>query len=95
MTDMETSYTPLPAELRPLLPARGDEPLYLRDGETQRVFVLIEEAPVQPMTDDELRQSLQPALDEEARGDYAPLDFDSIRREGARILAERKNSPQS
>lgn len=92
---METTYTPLPAELRPLLPALGDEPLYLRDGETQRVFVLIEEAPAQPMSDDELRRSLQPALDEEERGDYAPLDFDAIRREGAKILAERKSPSQS
>jgi hypothetical protein len=95
MRGMETTYTPLPVELRPLLSARGDEPLYLRDGETQRVFVLIEETSFHGMSDDDLRRALQPALDEEARGDYAPLDFDAIRREGARILAERKRPSPS
>jgi hypothetical protein len=44
------------------------------------------------MNDDKLRHALQAALDEEARGDYAPLDFAAIRREGAKLL-ERASSP--
>ncbi len=92
---METTYTPLPAELRPILLSKGSEPLHLLDGETQKVYVLIEEPPVPSMSDDELRRALQSALEEEARGESAPLDFNAIRSLGLKILAERKAPAQS
>jgi hypothetical protein len=87
---METIYTPLPAELRPLLSTLGDEPLYLRDGETQRVFVLVEQAPAPPLDDDHLRRLLAEADEDIARGDVALLDMEEIKAEGRRIYEQRR-----
>lgn len=87
---METTYTPLPAELRPLLSTLGDEPLYLRDGETQRVFVLVEHAPAPPMDDDTIRKLLAEADEDIARGDVDLLDIEEIKAEGRRMYEQRR-----
>jgi hypothetical protein len=87
---METTYTPLPAELRPLLPTHDGEPLRLLDGQTQRVYLLVEQQEASDVDNEYLRQALAPALAEEARGEVGPLDFAAIREEGRRVLAARE-----
>jgi hypothetical protein len=89
---METTYTPLPAELRPLLSALGDEPLYLRDGETQRVFMLVEHAPPSTLDDDHLRKLLAEADEDIARGDVSEWNADEIKAEARRIFADRNSN---
>jgi hypothetical protein len=88
---METTYTPLPAELRPLLPTHDGEPLRLLDGQTQKVYLLVEQPATADIDEEYLRQALVPALAEEARGEIGPLDFAAIRNEGRRILAARES----
>jgi hypothetical protein len=88
---METTYTPLPPELRPLLPARSDEPLYLRDGETQKVYMLIEHASPTELDDDHLRKLLAAADDDIAGGDVSEWNLDEIKADGRRIFAERRS----
>jgi hypothetical protein len=90
MTLMETTYTPLPAELRPLLSARGDEPLYLRDGETQKVYLLIEHAPAPEVDDVHLRKLLAEADDDIAQGDVSEWNVDEIKADARRRFAERR-----
>ena len=87
---MEKPFTPLPAELRPILLAQGVEPLRLFDDETHKVYVLVETAAPESMTDDDLRRELTQSLEEESRGESAPLDMQAIRNQGMRILEERR-----
>lgn len=86
---MDTPYTPLPPELRPLLAARGDEPVYLRDGETQRVFVLVEHAAAHSVDDERIRQLLAEADEDIARGDVSEWNVDQIKADARRAFAER------
>ena len=86
---MDASIPQLPAQLRDALDAQGGARLFLRDDETQRVYVLIEEGAA-AVDDEYLRRLLAEADEDIARGDVAPLDMEEVRREGRRILAERQ-----
>ena len=88
---METTYTPLPAELRPILMSRGDEPLHLIDDQTQKVYVLVEHTPAPPMDDDYIRKLLAEADEDIARGDIAELDLNEIKVEARRLFAKRRS----
>lgn len=88
---MERAHISLPPELRIALDAQGGQPLQIWDGENQKLYLLIEEADLRPIDDDDIRLLLQEALDDEARGDYGPLDMEEIKREGRRILAQRQS----
>jgi hypothetical protein len=87
---MDASMTQLPVQLRDALNAQGGAPLYLRDDQTQKVYVLMEQHLVAPVDDDYLRQLLAEADEDIARGDVAPFDVEEILREGRRQLAERQ-----
>jgi hypothetical protein len=89
---METTYTPLPAELRPILMSRGDEPLQLFDEQTQKVYVLVEQPPAPPMDDDHIRKLLAEADEDIARGDVALLDIEEIKAEARRLYEQRHAS---
>lgn len=86
---METTYTPLPAELRPLLPTHDGEPLRLLDGQTQKVYLLVEKHDVDIHDDDYIRALLREAEEDIANGDVAPLDMGEIKAEARRIFEQR------
>jgi hypothetical protein len=78
----------LPPQLREALDAQGGTPLYLRDEQTQKLYMLIEEeAPA--VSDEYLLEMLCPAIEEEARGEVGPLDMDEIKRDARRIWDRR------
>lgn len=83
--------SPLPAELRPLLLSSAGEPLRLVDEETHKVYVLVEHPAPDDLDDETLRNLIQPALDDEARGAVGPLDFDAIKQLGRALLAKRQS----
>jgi len=87
---METSFTPLPPELRQVLITHGGEPLHLVDDQTQKVYLLIEEEALSPIDDDYLRKLIQEANEEVERGDIADWDIEEVKAEGRRLLAERR-----
>ncbi len=91
---MDASHISLPPELRTALQAQDGQPLQIWDDENQKVYLLIEETDFCPIDDDFIRRGLQEALDDEARGDYGPLDMEEIKREGRRILALRQSQPK-
>ncbi|MBL9165955.1 MAG: hypothetical protein JNL18_24755 [Planctomycetaceae bacterium] len=87
---MDASITQLPVQLRDALDAQGGAPLYLRDDQTQKEYVLFERHIVAPVDDDYLRRLLAEADEDIARGDVAPFDAEEIMREGRRLFAERQ-----
>jgi hypothetical protein len=87
---MEQPFTPLPAELRPILHAQGDEPLRLFDDETHKVYVLVEQPPASALEDDQVRNLLAEADEDIASGNVAPLNMDEIKAEARRIFEERR-----
>jgi hypothetical protein len=87
---MEQSFTPLPAELRPILLAQGDEPLRLFDDETHKVYVLVEQPPATAIDEDHVRKLLVEAYEDVANGNVAPLNMDDIKAEARRIFEERR-----
>jgi hypothetical protein len=87
---METAPISLPPELRTALDAQGGLPLHIHDHETQKIYLLMEQGTLPSFDEQELQRLLQPALDDEARGDVALLDMDAIKNEGRRILARRQ-----
>ena len=88
---METSYTPLPAELRSILNSQGGEPLHLVDNETQKVYVLIEQSASMGLDDDAIRRLLAEADEDIANGRVAPLDMETIKAEARRIFEKRQS----
>jgi hypothetical protein len=91
-TLMETSYTPLPHELRSILTSCGDEPLHLIDNVTNKVYVLVEDPSPPPMHDDYIRKLLAEADEDIARGDVDLLDMEEIKAEARRIYEQRRAS---
>lgn len=87
---MDASITQLPVQLRDALDAQGGAPLYIRDDQTQKEYVLVERHIVAPVDDDYIRQLLREADDDVAQGRVEPWDPESIKREGRRLLAERE-----
>lgn len=87
---MEASHISLPPELRTALEAQGGQPLHIHDHETQKVYLVMEQGMLPEFDDQELQRLLQPALEDEARGDVALLDMDAIRSEAQAILARRQ-----
>ncbi len=92
---MENAYTPLPAELRPILLSQGAEPLRLFDDETHKVYVLVEQPPAPTMDDDDIRRLLAEADEDIARGDVAEWDLDEIKTEARRIFEARRTKSNS
>ncbi len=87
---MEASHISLPPELRSALDAQGGAPLHIHDRETQKVYLLMEEGTLPSFDEQELQRLLQPALEDEARGDVALLDMDAIKREGQTVVVRRQ-----
>ena len=87
---MDASHISLPPELRTALDAQGGAPLFIRDDQTQKLYVLTEETPAGLVDDEYLRGLLAEADEDVARGDVGPLDMEEIKREGRRMLAERQ-----
>lgn len=87
---MDTTQLQLPPELRLALAAQNGQPLHIHDRETQKVYLLMEQGTLPAFEEEELERLLQPALEDEARGDVVPLDMDAIRLEGQRMLARRQ-----
>lgn len=82
--------TQLPVQLRDALDAQGGAPLYLRDDQTQKEYVLMERHLVEPVDDEYLRRLIREADEDVAQGRVDVWDAEEIKREGRRILAERQ-----
>jgi hypothetical protein len=87
---MDASHISLPPELRTALDAQGGQPLQVWDDESQKLYLIIEEASLRPIDDDFLREALREADEDIAQGRVGPWDVEEIKREGRRILAERQ-----
>jgi len=87
---MDTVTLQLSPELRHALQLNGGGPLQIQDAETEKVYLLVEQGIVSDIDDEEMRDLIQEALDDEARGDVAPFDMEEIKRKGREILARRQ-----
>ena len=69
-----------------------DEGLYLSIGEAVRaaVYDQAQRLEMGPYSTEELRELVAVGLEASQRGEVSPLDPDYIRREGRRILEERR-----
>lgn len=65
-------------------------PIHIHDRETQKVYLLIEQGALPELEEDELLRLLQPALEDETRGDVALLDMDAVKREAEKMLVRRQ-----
>jgi hypothetical protein len=89
---MDTAaYPPMPADLSLLVRSNSGEPLRFVDKETHKIYVVVEQPESVDFDDSTWRNLIQPALDEESRGDVGPLDFEDIKRRGREILARRQS----
>lgn len=87
---MDTTQIQLSPELRIALDAQSGMPIHIHDRETQKVYLLIEQGALPELEEDELLRLLQPALEDETRGDVALLDMDAVKREAEKMLVRRQ-----
>lgn len=78
---METTNLQLTPELRQAVLAHPDEPVYIADQETGKVFVLVEQGRFPELDEEYIRDGLEHARDQIARGETskAKLDEEYIR----------------
>jgi hypothetical protein len=87
---MESSLSPLPAELRRLIQSRGPQPLRLIDDQTQKIYLVIEQKSYAPVDDAYLRRLLEEADEDIRNGDVADWDIEEVEAEARKLFAERR-----
>jgi hypothetical protein len=77
-------------EQRKAIEAHPGEPVRLEDGETKRVYILVEESQAPQLYEQWLRHQLQQGFDAADRGETVDWDPERIKSEGRRRLSEMK-----
>jgi hypothetical protein len=89
---METSALQLTPEQRRALLAHPDEPLYIADQETRKVYVLLETGKFPELEEEYIRARLEEARVAIERGDEEEWDSASIKQYGRHVLERRSQS---
>jgi hypothetical protein len=83
---MEISTLQLTPEQRQLLLARPDEPLYIADQETRKIYVLVETGKLPELDDEYVRARLEEGFAAIDRGDEEEWDAASIKQYGRQVF---------
>jgi hypothetical protein len=75
---MDTSHLRLTPEMRAALLARPGEPLHIADDETHKVYLVIEQGACPELEDDYIREGLDLARNQIARGEVCDSTIDQI-----------------
>jgi hypothetical protein len=75
---MDTSHLRLTPEMRAALLARPGEPLHIADDETHKVYLVIEQGACPEVEDDYIRDGLELARNQIARGEVSNSTIDQI-----------------
>jgi hypothetical protein len=87
---MNQSPLPLPPEFSQAIASNGGQPLVFEDLETSRIYKLVE-VPVKVTLDEAyVNERLDEAIVAIEAGQVVPWDPERIKREGRRLLAERR-----
>ena len=89
---METTNLQLTPELRQAVLAHPDEPVYIADQETRKIYVLVEKGRFPELEEGYIRDRLEEGFAAIARGEVEEWDSASIKAEGRRILEQRNSS---
>jgi hypothetical protein len=88
---MDPTLPAITPQMRSALAASGGAPIQVQDPETLQVY-LVSEKPIEVTLDEEyIRQGVQVARDQFARGEYSAWDMDATIAEAKRRHAERPN----
>jgi hypothetical protein len=88
---METNDLQLTPEMRQALAAHPDEPVYIADSETRKIFLLFEKGKFPELEEDYIRERLEEGFAAVERGDEEEWDSASIKTEGRRVLKQRQS----
>jgi hypothetical protein len=86
--DMDTCNPQLTPEIRQALAAHPDEPLYIADAETQKIYVILEQGKFPQLEEDYIREGLDLARQQIARGEESIATIQQV-------IAEAKRRPAS
>jgi hypothetical protein len=87
---MDAQPLPLPPEFSHALAENGGQPLFFEDPTTLRTYKLAE-APLKITLDEEyINKKLDEAIAAIEAGEVVPFDAERIKREGRRLLAQRR-----
>lgn len=75
---MEASDLQLTPEQRHALLTHPDEPLYISDQETQRIYVLVEKGKFPELEEDYIRQGLELAREQIKQGQISTASIDQV-----------------
>ena len=84
---MDAPKLQLTPELRQALQASAGEPLHIEDDETKKVYLIVEEGVVPTLDEAYIREGLQLARQQIARGEVSERTIDEVI-----VEAERRNS---
>jgi hypothetical protein len=86
---MDTCNPQLTPEIRQALAAHPDEPLYIADAETQKIYVILEKGQFPQLEDDYVRESLELAREQIARGETSNATIQELIAEAQRRETSR------
>lgn len=89
---MDVLNLQLTPEMREAIVARPDQPVYIADRETQKIYVLVEKDKLPQLDDEYIRARLEEGFAAIERGEVEDWNAASIKEEGRRILEERQAS---
>lgn len=81
---MEISNIQLTPEQRQALAARPGEPIHIADEETQKVYLLVEEGAVPTLDEEYIRQGVEVARGQIARGEVSTASIEAVIAEAER-----------
>jgi hypothetical protein len=87
---MDVEPLPLPPEFIQALAANGGQPLIFEDPETLQTYMLVKEQVEITLDDEYINRKLAEGLADVEAGRVGPWDPERIKREGRRLLAERR-----
>ena len=86
---MEACNPQLTPEIRQALAAHPDEPLYIADAETQKIYVILEKGQFPQLEGDYIREGLDFAREQIARGETSIATIQEIIAEAQRRDSSR------
>jgi len=86
---MDSSKLQLTPEQRQALAAHPGQPVHIEDGETQKVYLLIEQGVVPTLEEEYIRQGLETARGQIARGEVSSASIGQVIAEAERRHASR------
>ena len=87
---MDAQPLPLPPELVHALAVNGGQPLRFEHPESLKVYQLVEEHVEMHLDDEYVNRMLAEGIAAADAGQVVPWDPERIKREGRRLLAERR-----